>query len=125
MGKIILISLLGLVASGCATYNYAEKVKMVSFDDNVKKGKSIGPMRGEDCTWRIGAYKLGGAPTLDRAFINARNQAGSMEAAGFKFSDKPNKAQIRYINKVQTRNDGFNAIIFGKTCIVVTGVAYK
>ncbi|MCB0356321.1 MAG: hypothetical protein KDD40_04900 [Bdellovibrionales bacterium] len=126
MRKVLLISLLGLMFGGCATYNYAEKVKLVSFDNDVKQGKSIGPIRGEDCTWTILGYQLGGRPTLDRAFINARNQAGSLESAGWKSSDKSTKDQIRYINKVQTRPDGFNAAgLVAKQCIVVTGVAYK
>ncbi|MCB9024698.1 MAG: hypothetical protein H6625_00135 [Bdellovibrionaceae bacterium] len=126
MRKIMLISLLGLILGGCATYNYAEKVKMVSFDDDVSKGKSVGPVRGEDCTWTVLGYQLGGLPTLDRAFINARNQAGTLESAGLKSSDKSNRDQLRYINNVQTRPDGFNAAgIVAKNCIVVTGVAYK
>jgi hypothetical protein len=114
-----------LALSGCATYNYANNVKLVSFDDNIQKGTSVGPIRGEDCTWRILGYQLGGLPTVDRAFINARNQAGSLESAGFKSSTDKHENAIRYVNNVSTENDGFDAVVVGKTCIVVKGVGYR
>ena len=43
-------------------------MKQVSFSDDVKKGQAVGNIRGEDCTWTVLGYKLGGDPTLDRAF---------------------------------------------------------
>ena len=116
---------LSLLAS-CATYQYAQKVKTISFDDNLSKGNAVGPIRGEDCTWKVLSYQLGGAPTIDRAFINAKNQASNLTAAGFGSIDKENKnAPIRYINNVTTSNEGFDAYIIGKSCLVVTGVGYR
>ena len=113
-----------ILLQSCASYHYADKVKMISFDDNFKKGKSVGSVRGEDCTWRILKYDLGGAPTIDKAFRNAQNQAGALESAGFG-SDKSSRGkQIRYINNVNTENSGFDAIIFAKNCLVVTGNGY-
>jgi hypothetical protein len=124
MKKLFLcLALAGL--SGCATYNYAQNMKLVSFDDNIQKGHAMGNIRGEDCTWTILGQQLGGLPTVDRAFINAKNQAGTMAAAGFDNSGKNNGPQIRYLNNVSTANDGFNAGVVGKQCIVVTGVAYR
>lgn len=113
--------------SGCASYNYAQNLKMVSFEENGVKGKSIGNIRGEDCTWTILGYQLGGAPTLDRAFRNVRNQAGTLESAGLDISDAKNRggSPLRYVNNVSTANDGFNAGVMSKTCIVVTGVGYQ
>jgi hypothetical protein len=114
--------------TGCATYNYAESVKTVAFSDDVKKGASVGNIRGEDCTWALLGYKLGGDPTLDRAFINAKNQAGGMESAGFGDVTDKTKARgesLRYVNNVHTSRDGFNAGVVAKNCVVVTGIGYK
>jgi hypothetical protein len=105
--KNILIILSLMLLGGCASYEYANQVKMVSFDDNVEKGQSAGPIRGEDCTWTIMGYKLGSDPTLDRAFISTKNQG------------------VRYVNNVGTKKDGFNAGIVAKQCLIVTGVGYK
>ena len=110
----------------CATYNYAQKVKTISFDDNLSKGQAVGPIRGEDCTWTVMNQQLGGAPTIDKAFINAKNQAGSLASAGFSAVEKADaNKQIRYINNATTSNEGFNAYLFGKSCLVVTGVGYR
>lgn len=109
----------------CATYNYAHKVKTISFDDNITKGQAVGPIRGEDCTWTVLNQQLGGAPTIDKAFINAKNQSGALTSAGFGALDKSASNQIRYINNATTANEGFNAYLFGKQCLVVTGVGYR
>lgn len=124
---ILTLLFVSMGLSGCATYNYAQNVKMVSFDDNGQKGKSVGNIRGEDCTWTVLGYQLGGVPTVDRAFRNARNQAGTMESAGIDFSGGKDRggAPLRYVNNVSTANDGFNAGVIAKTCIVVTGVGYQ
>ncbi len=128
MKKIfILLAVVGMAGlSGCATYNYASNMKMVGFDDNGQKGQSVGNIRGEDCTWRVLGYQLGGLPTVDRAFTNARNQAGAMEAAGLsKNVNDRSGPPLRYVNNVSTANDGFDAVVVGKQCIVVTGVGYR
>lgn len=115
-----------LVLSSCATYNYAQKVKTISFDDNITKGKAVGPIRGEDCTWTVLGNQLGGQPTIDKAFINAKNGAGALTSAGLGSLDKTDASkQIRYINNATTANEGFNAYLFGKQCLVVTGVGYR
>ena len=125
--KTTVFATLGLVLlSSCATYNYAQRVKTISFDDNITKGQAVGPIRGEDCTWKVLGYQLGGAPTIDRAFINAKEQASGLTAAGMSFLDKKNeKAPLRYINNATTANDGFDAYVVGKQCLVVTGVGYR
>ena len=127
MYRLMFLLGLSIGLAGCATYNYAEKVKMVSFSDDVSKGKSVGPIRGEDCTGRVLGYQLGGAPTLDRAFINAMNQAGGVEAAGFgSVTGNSGRGQrIRYVNNVSTKPEGFDAVVVGKQCIVVSGVGYQ
>jgi hypothetical protein len=111
---------------GCATYQHAQNIKLVSFDENVKKGTSVGNIRGEDCTWSVLGYKLGGEPTVDKAFINAKNQAGGLESAGFGDLSKKDRSQaIRYANNVSTEYEGFNAVVVGKQCLVVKGVGFR
>ena len=113
-----------VVLTGCSTYQYSKNVKMVSFDDEVSRGKSVGPIRGEDCIWSILGYKLGGVPTLDRAFANARNQSDTSITGGTTQSASNDKA-IRYINNVSTEHDGWNAAVVGKECLVVKGNGYR
>ena len=95
--------------NGCATYQYANKVRMLSFDDDVSKGESIGPIRGEDCAWTILGYRLG-TPKLQKAVASARRNSGET---------------IRYINNASSQTDGFNAAIVKKDCIIIKGVGYK
>lgn len=124
------VMLLCSLQLGCASYRYAANVKMVSFDNNnLKKGKSIGPIRGQDCTAMILGYPLGDMPTLDRAFINARKQSGALESTGFgDFTEKKGtkSAPLRYVNKVRTENT-FSGVpgIYQKMCVNVTGLGYK
>lgn len=123
--SLILTLGLGLLTS-CASYNYAQRVKTIAFDDNITKGQAVGPIRGEDCTWTVLGNQLGGAPTIDKAFINAKSQAGSLASAGFGALEKTDATkQIRYMNNATTANEGFNAYLFGKQCLVVTGVGYR
>lgn len=123
--KAYLGLVLVILLTGCATYQYAHNVKLISFDDSAKKGHSIGNIRGEDCTWSVFGYQMGGLPTVDRAFINARNQAGAFESAGIENGAKSRGDSVRYVNNVTTENDGFDAFVVGKQCIVVTGVGYR
>lgn len=98
---------------------------MVSFSDDVKKGKSVGAIQGKDCTVRILQYWLGGAPTLDKAFKNAQGQDGSfLTQSGFS-SDSDRSNDLRYINNVSTENTGFDIGIVARKCLVVNGVGYK
>ena len=113
--------------SGCATYQYAKNVHMVSFEDNVAKGKAVGPIQGEDCVWEVLGYKLGGLPTLDKAFASARNQTASTITDSFTHGNQVASSDkaIRYINNVSTSYDGFNAVVVGKQCLIVKGTGYR
>lgn len=119
-------ALLSLVlCSGCATYNYAERVKVVGFSDDLQKGRSVGNIRGEDCTWKILGYQMGAAPTVDRAFRHAQNQTDGSSLSGSMNNSQRSNSRIRYAVNVATASDGFDAVLFGKNCIVVTGVGYR
>ena len=98
-----------LAAEGCASYQMAKSVKMVSFDDNVTQGHSSGPVRGEDCQAFVLGYPIGEKPTLDRAFADARKSNG----------------ELRYMNNVSTENTGFDAVVYAKRCIAIAGTGYK
>jgi len=110
--NIVFIIGLLFIFSSCASYNYAQKVKTISFDNDVTTGKAIGPIRGEDCTWVILGMQFGDNPTIEKAVTNARKQGGGLES-------------LRYINNATTSNDGFNAVLFETRCLVLTGVGYK
>lgn len=125
MKTSIFLTLSLSVLCSCATYNYAQKVRTISFDDNLTKGQAVGPIRGEDCTWTVLGQQLGGQPTIDKAFINAKHQSDALTAAGFTSNTADASKTIRYINNATTANEGFNALLFGKQCLVVTGVGYK
>ena len=119
------VLVLSLFLTGCATYNYAQNVKQVSFSDDVSKGKSVGNVRGEDCTWQILGYQMGGVPTVDRAFNHAKNGTDGASLVGSMDTHQKGNGSLRYINNVNTANTGFNAGLFGKSCITVTGVGYQ
>jgi hypothetical protein len=127
--KQILVTLflvMVLLLGGCATYQYSKNVKLISFEDDVSKGKSVGPIRGEDCVWHILGYSLGGTPTLDKAFASARTQSKSGIASSFSTSSNTmDDKVIRYINNVSTDYDGFDAVVVGKKCLVVKGLGYR
>lgn len=113
------------MSSGCATYNYAQNVKTISFSDNLQKGQSTGNIIGEDCTWQILGYQLGGLPTVDRAMSNAQHQVDGGSLKGSVGGLKTSQNGLRYINNVSTKNTGFNAGIVAKQCILVTGLGFR
>jgi hypothetical protein len=107
--RAVLLIVMCFAAEGCASYQVAKNVKMISFDDNVTQGHSSGPVRGEDCQSFVLGYPLGEKPTLDRAFADARKSNGD----------------LRYLNNVSTENTGFDAVVYAKHCIAIAGTGYK
>ncbi len=112
-----------LTTSACTRYQYAREVKMLSFDENVEKGTSVGPVRGADCTWTVMGYQLGGRPQLDKAMAGARTQSGESVADALGEGEK--KDALRYINNASSGWEGFDAVVVGKQCLVVKGAGYK
>lgn len=107
-GKVALpLVLLGLL-TGCSTYQYAKNVKLVSFDDNVTNGKSVGPVRGDVCQASIMGNPIGEGATIDRAMAAARS-----------------KNEVRYLNNVTTETYGFDAVVYGRRCLSVRGTGYQ
>ncbi len=98
-----------VLATSCASYNFAHNVKSISFDD-FTKGKALGNVKGQDCMWTILGYKVDEDPSMEEAFINAKKQS---------------EGNLRYINNVSTNNTGFNAGFVRKDCLGLTGVGSK
>ncbi len=117
-----LLALVGFLTS-CATYNTVRELRLVGFEENVKKGKSLGQVEGGDCIYHVFGYWLGGQPTISRAFSNAQKQYTSTIADSG--GGKSGAGSVRYMNNVTVKNDGFNAVLFGKSCIMVSGMGYK
>ncbi len=105
---IVLGVLLALGVSGCTSYQYAKNVKMVSFDNNVATGHSVGPVRGESCQAAVMGNPIGEKASLDTAMANARAQH-----------------QLRYLNNVSTEDGGFDAFFYSKHCLIVKGTGYQ
>ena len=103
-----LVLLLSQMTAGCASYQYAKNVKMVAFEDNVRAGKSVGPVRGESCQSHAMGIPIGDPVSLDRAMTRARE-----------------KHQLRYMNNVSTETRGFDAYFYGKSCLEVKGTGYQ
>ena len=93
---------------GCASYQYAKNVKMMSYDGNVTPGVGVGPVRGESCQSWVMGYPISEPATLDKAMAAARE-----------------KNQLRYLNNVSTENGGFDAYFFRKYCLIAKGTGYK
>lgn len=119
--SLFIFTVIGLV--GCSSYQHAQNVKMISFSDDVSKGQSVGMIEGQDCTWHVMGYKLGGEPTISKAFSNTQHQADGVASAGLK--DAKNGNNLRYVNNVSTERGGFDAKIFGKDCLMVKAQGYK
>ena len=121
----ICAALFALLSVGCASYQYAQNVKTIAFSDDLQKGTSVGNITGADCTWKILGYQMGGLPTVDKAFQHAQHGTDGASLVGSMDTKQKGGSALRYVNNVNTKNDGFDAVLFGKTCIVVTGIGYK
>ncbi|HAZ14154.1 MAG: hypothetical protein A2X86_02690 [Bdellovibrionales bacterium GWA2_49_15] len=107
--KFLLMAIIVFLQS-CASYQYAQQIKMVSFDNNFLQGTSMGPIEGQDCSWAIFGLQLGELPTVQRAFQSTRNRGDGK--------------QLRYLNNVNSVMAGFNAGVLSKQCITVIGIGY-
>jgi len=109
---------------GCQSAQEAKELKMLGYTDDMSKGTSVGMIEGGDCVFQVFGYWLGGRPTLSRAIINARSgkSTGITDAFG---TATASTSEVRYLNNVSVRHEGFNAVVFGKQCINVSATGYK
>jgi hypothetical protein len=97
---------------------------MIGFEEDVRKGKSLGQLEASDCVYIIFGHRLGGNPTLVRAIQNLRlgRDASIADVAG---GSKGQFTDLRYIKNLSARPSGFDVGVFGKDCLTVTGLGYK
>ncbi len=121
----ITIFAMGLIMVGCATYDHAQNVRIISFSEDMDKGRSVGTIRGEECSWQVLGYQLSSPPTVDKAVMRAQTQTDGSRLIDLDSTNRAKNESLRYINNVSTKNEGFNAGLFGKHCLIVTGVGYR
>ncbi len=110
-----------LTMIGCASVQTAKQFSYISYEEKPTPSKSIGTIEGRDCSWSIAGYSLG-QPTLRSAFSNAASQSKEGYIPG-QTGDKKGPS-LKSVRQVTVENDGFNAWIVGRTCIIVTGEGY-
>ena len=111
MKRLVLVA---IIFTSCQTAQQAREIRLLGFSEDVSKGKSVGPMEGDDCIWQILGYRFGGFPTLQKAVMNARK--GKTSSIGDSFGGDgqgSSKSDVRYFNNVTVSNDGFNAVVVG------------
>ncbi len=114
--KLIALTSLGaLCLSGCTTSTHLKKVKLVSFVNDTSSGKSVGTLRGEDCSWQAFGYKIGTA-NITRAIDKARTGATDYDRGGEPVDF------LKNVSSTQTRD---NYVIVSKNCYTVSGTGYK
>lgn len=115
---------IGLLLTSCAHYQYTQNLKMLAVEEDISAGQSIGPVQGEYCAVHFFGQYLSGAPTIDKAIMDAANPGHAKEVQAQK-NGKLISAKFRYINNATVDSSGFNALVFGKTCLSVKGTGYK
>lgn len=111
------------VLGGCVHYRDVKEIKTVGFSDDLSKGKSVGQFEADDCVFKVFGYYLGGSPDISRAISNARTQKKT-KITDVAYDQKDEGKPLRYVNNMTVKYDGFNAYLFGKQCVVVSGVGY-
>jgi hypothetical protein len=115
---------LGLLAN-CSTITPIKNLKTIGFSDDVSKGTRIGQAYGDSCVFSIFGYPLGGQMTVATAIENARYGRKSTVMDSFSSGGGESKTDVRYINDLKLRYDGFDIVVFAKMCLVAEGVSYK
>jgi hypothetical protein len=126
--KKILCSLLVIYFVGCMPYNFkhAIDIKIISFSNDLSKGKSMGPMSGQDCSYVYEGYTIGDKPNMGKALENAMSQAGFFaENFGAKLLGGEKKEVLRYMTNVKAEYEELDAFIFKRICLVVKGDGYQ
>jgi len=128
--------------AACHTYKDVRDIRLVGFEADAKKGRNVGEVEGKVCAYHAFGLWFGGAPTVGAAVKEARGFAVPVVAE--KPVEKEEKAkadktakdakevkkevesnELRYVNNLTVKVDGFDAIVFGKRCLIATGTGYK
>jgi hypothetical protein len=123
--KYILISLLALQLSACATSKVAQELSTVGFDDKVDPDNlhTLGSIEGSDCTWYLFGWGIGPHPTVRTAFLNTvkQKQDNMIPGQEAQYSGAP----LKVVKNVSVESSGFNAYIASRRCITVAGLGFN
>lgn len=122
---LFLIVICSWFLSSCTTIPVAERVRLVSQSGEVHRGHAVGPIRGEHCAWKLAGFYLSKPPSLDLAIANASEFSQPDLLDHFFAKKQQEKGELQYINNLTTEWSGFNALVIGKSCLVVKGVGYR
>jgi hypothetical protein len=124
-----------LVASCATSVKFANDVRLIGFEDNVRRGKNIGLIEGDDCNFGFSLFgKSGsvGSTNIRRAFDSARSGERSSVSGqvGRTFGGESGRrgaaaGGLRYMNNVTVTTDSSNYILFSKDCQVVSGKGHS
>lgn len=103
------------VTSSCTTPLYMHNVKLLSYTKNPYRGKSLGRVKGEDCSWKIFDISIGDAD-VEQAMTKAKT--GSTDLTRGKY-------QVSYFKNMQCRVTSQDYFIVKNTCYEVSGTGYR
>jgi uncharacterized lipoprotein YmbA len=123
--KYLMLLFLAAELTACASASVAQKLNFVAFEDQVKVDQltSAGNIDGKDCTWYVGGYALGMDPSVRNAFTNAASQHEGSLIPGQKMESKG--APLKVVRNISVEENGFNAYIASRRCVIVTGAGFR
>jgi hypothetical protein len=112
-----------ILTSGCASYQVAQDVKLLSFTEEPKaKEVSYGSIEGKSCQWNVFGYPIGEQPTMRSAFENA---VKGKDGGAIPFTDAAKTAgtqNLSVLRNVSSQTSGMNLYIAHRYCVSVTGL---
>ena len=111
-----------ILTTGCASYQIAQDVKLISFTNEPKaKEVSYGSIEGKSCQWNVIGWPLGDRPTVRSAFENAMK---GKDGGAIPFTDeaKASGHPLSVLRNVSTQTSGMNLYIASRYCLSVAGL---
>jgi hypothetical protein len=126
------IRLAAIVAGAFLTFacqtppKLANDIRLIGFDQDISRGKNVGLVEGDDCSYGVLGKASFGSAKLRRAFDNARkgartNVSDSVTKAFNGSSRGGGGGGVRYMNNVTIDSEYDNYFLFQKYCTVVSG----
>lgn len=110
-----------LMSAGCASTQTAKQFRYIGYEASPTPQKSAGNIEGKDCSWSVLGYSLG-QPTVRSAFLNAAAQKREGFVPGQ--SGEMKGPPLKSARNVTVENDGFNAWVLSRSCVMVTAEGY-
>jgi hypothetical protein len=110
--------------AGCASDRLVHEIKLLSFEADVGKGKSMGEVSGEICSIHIFGLWLGTKPDLASSLLQVRNNLmpNVDQTSGSAASADTN--HLRYLNNIALTESGTELFLFGRKCLRLTGLGF-